>query len=551
MISDVALSPILSPIPADVSTGCLVKMDIAVSANLKPRPQIRRVQGRLAPLTVRFSYGQKKVRVLGSLSFPAGVAASRATTFGTPSSNTAPPTPSSGSASSGPFPSYFTASCPSASGFPATAPPSSASDATSQNTVSAGALPENYYSLDEPVSALPRQSSAPPSRKTKRSQIAALHNTTHNFEHNSTRSDGKGGTIASNPAVTNKTKRGKKALSNQLLWPSLVNIAAELLPYQRYLAGGKKNEAYTLKSQLRQWLLVLEAKNIPFVSHRAGGQLTLYVPALFSAMAVAEINEFSLEGVKQASFLPSRPWWLGAICLALCLLVWHLLRFGALAWVSLPSPPFPKEPGQWIVAFGLDVHRTMVRGEWWRLVTALTLHSDLRHLLSNILMGGAFFALLAGRVGFRFSLFLIIVGGVLGNGVSLFFKGPAVVSVGFSTSCFALLGIVGAYVFCDTTQVRLRHKDVVLLHAPRWFTPLAAGLALLAFLGGAGQPNTDFAAHASGAGMGFVLGGLAWYGEQQVIGKPVLADILATLLLLIGCGLVILAWWLALLALNY
>ena len=331
---------------------------------------------------------------------------------------------------------------------------------------------------------------------------------------------------------------------------SLVNITTNLLPYQRFLNSTQKKDGYFLKKQLRQWLLVLEAKKIPFLSCRMDGQLRLYVPALYSAMAVMEINEYSLEGTRQASFLPSRPWWFGAVCLTFCLLVWHLLRFDLLPFFSLPVPPFPSQPTEWPAAFGLDVHRTMVRGEWWRLITALTLHADGRHLLSNLLMGGAFFALLAGRIGFRRSFFLTMFGGAMGNAVSLFFKASAVVSIGFSTSCFALLGILGSYVFCDTAQVRLRHKEVELLHAPRWFTPLAAGLALLAFLGGAGQPNTDFAAHASGAGVGFVLGGLAWYGEQLTLGKVKLAKNLATILFLTACGALVLAWNYGLTAFN-
>lgn len=322
----------------------------------------------------------------------------------------------------------------------------------------------------------------------------------------------------------------------------MVNIAANLLPYQHFLNSSQKKDDYSLKKQLRQWLLVLEAKKIPFLSCRMDGQLRLYVPALYSTMAVTEINEYSLEGTRQASFLPSRPWWFGAACLTFCLFVWHLLRFDLLPFFSLPVPPFPSQPTQWPAAFGLDVHRTLVRGEWWRLITALTLHADGRHLLSNLLMGGAFFALLAGRIGFRRSFFLTILGGALGNAVSLFFKASAVVSIGFSTSCFALLGILGSYVFCDTAQVRLRHKEVELLHAPRWFTPLAAGLALLAFLGGAGQPNTDFAAHASGAGVGFVLGGVAWYVEQITLGKREVAKNLATALFLTACGALVLAW---------
>lgn len=325
-------------------------------------------------------------------------------------------------------------------------------------------------------------------------------------------------------------------------WPSLVNIAGDLMPYQKLLKAKQPIDPYSLKKHIRHWLLVLEARGIPFACCRSGKQLTLYVPAILSRMAILEINEFSLEGTKQASFLPSRPWWLGGICVALLLLIWHLLRFNSFAFVSLPSPPFPDSAAQWVPAFGLDTFRTATRGEWWRLATALTLHSDLRHLLSNLVVGGVFFALLAGRTGFRTCLFLAISGGILGNAIALFFKSSHIMSIGFSTSCFALVGALGAYVFCDMGHVKSRHRDIQLLHAPRWFTPIAAGLALLAMLGGAGQPNTDFIAHCTGMLMGFTMAIFTWFLGQLLAGKPRQNNYLSTLLCLLACGLLAGSW---------
>lgn len=469
-------------------------MDIVFSAQLKPRPQVRRQRG---SFLAQFSHLPRKIQVIGTLSYPAK---------------------SQGRGDSSLLSHAHAVSA--------------GSSVSAIDAVPKGGKP-SVEAVDSGVATVLLESTAssvpegglPPALPQEQGTLGA--------------------DCRKEVACSSKSPKlgGVWGLS-------LVNIATSLLSYQQCMETPKSSDGYALKKELRQWLLVLEAKEIPFLSCREGNQLRLYVPALYSRMAVAEINEYSLEGTRQASFLPSRPWWFGAACLIVCLFAWHLLRFHGFPFFSLPEPPFPSQPEQWPAAFGLDVHRTMVRGEWWRAITALTLHADGRHLLSNLLMGGAFFALLAGRIGFRRSFFLTVIGGALGNVISLLFKASAMVSIGFSTSCFALLGILGSYVFCDTAQVRLRHKEVELLHAPRWFTPLAAGLALLAFLGGAGQPNTDFTAHACGAGVGFVLGGIAWFGEQLTLGKPKLAKTIATALFLMACGMVAAAWSYGLAAFN-
>lgn len=326
----------------------------------------------------------------------------------------------------------------------------------------------------------------------------------------------------------------------------LCNIAPHVKAYTDFLQQGKSRDEYALKRLLRNWLLVLESRGIPFASCRQGAHCAVYVPVLFSQIARAELNEFAVEGRAEACLLPVKPCWWGGGVLALALWLWHVLRFNGFAFYSLPVPPFPIHSLAWAKAFALDTYAVLYHGEWWRTVTALGLHADLRHLLGNMLVGGAFFAALSGRTSLRMSFSLAVWSGFLGNMATLFFRPTSMVSIGFSTACFGLIGAFGAYVFCDMAHIRRLRKGIHILYASRWFTPLAAGLAFLAMLGGAGQPQVDFLAHCLGFGCGLFLGGGVWCLEQWAVGHPIKKSFLTNTLFILSLGLLSFAWFLGL-----
>jgi membrane associated rhomboid family serine protease len=158
--------------------------------------------------------------------------------------------------------------------------------------------------------------------------------------------------------------------------------------------------------------------------------------------------------------------------------------------------------------FGLDwfgagrLHTEAIRdGEWWRTITALTLHLDMEHLLGNLIVG-AVFGLIAGQLlGNGLAWFSILLGGALGNGVSALVQAPEHVAVGASTAVFAALGLWAAYVW-------RRRIDYQGRWAFRW-APVIAAVVLLAYTG-SGGPRTDVIAHLSGFAAGFGLG--VYYG---------------------------------------
>jgi membrane associated rhomboid family serine protease len=142
-------------------------------------------------------------------------------------------------------------------------------------------------------------------------------------------------------------------------------------------------------------------------------------------------------------------------------------------------------------------------GEWWRTVTALTLHWDLDHLGGNLAFG-AFFGFFIGRYLGRGIGWLAVLGAAtLANVLAALLLEPSHTSLGASTAVFAALGILTAYTW----------RRGYLRETPwRWrLAPIVAGVGLLAFTGAGGE-NTDVFAHLAGfmAGFGTGLGLARW-----------------------------------------
>jgi rhomboid protease GluP len=155
-------------------------------------------------------------------------------------------------------------------------------------------------------------------------------------------------------------------------------------------------------------------------------------------------------------------------------------------------------------AFGFDwlergrVDGELIRaGEWWRVLTALTLHGGVGHLLGNLGFG-ALFGGLAGRlVGSGVAWFAIAAAGAAGNALNTVLLESAHRSVGASTAVFAALGLLAGFVW----RARLMAQE-------RWayrLGPVVGGIALLAYTG-TGDAQTDIGAHLSGFLCGFAAG---------------------------------------------
>jgi membrane associated rhomboid family serine protease len=174
-------------------------------------------------------------------------------------------------------------------------------------------------------------------------------------------------------------------------------------------------------------------------------------------------------------------------------LLWALVVL-AVFWCQGAWPGTLEEAGI------LDTQAVFARGEWRRLVTALFLHVNVEHLISNVLSGIFVLASVITTIGRRRGWLLLALAAVAGNlaAAALNFPGPYQ-SLGASTAIFAGLGLL-------TGRANRVLRGPIRLH--RWramVTPLAAGLALLGLFG-AGGAHTDVGAHLAGFAAGLVLG---------------------------------------------
>jgi membrane associated rhomboid family serine protease len=141
----------------------------------------------------------------------------------------------------------------------------------------------------------------------------------------------------------------------------------------------------------------------------------------------------------------------------------------------------------------------LARGEGWRVFTALTLHADLLHLLSNLAFGALFGYPAARLFGPGVAWLLILLGGGLAYGVDALLHPPEHYLLGASTAVFTALGLIAAYGW----RRHMRDWTPWVRNA----SPLIAGVALLAFTGTGGE-NTDILAHFAGFIVGTAIGAL-------------------------------------------
>lgn len=181
-------------------------------------------------------------------------------------------------------------------------------------------------------------------------------------------------------------------------------------------------------------------------------------------------------------------------------------------------------------------------GEWWRVLTALTLHWDATHLMGN-LGAGALLGISAAQVwGSARAWLLIVSAAAIANLAEALLDLGGYVSAGASTAVFAALGLVAAHAWRSRGARTRTLRDWV---------PLIAGIALLGMFGAGAQdpaapaPVTDptnVLSHALGFAVGAVLGAAmaATRGERLINAIPQWLAALATF------AAVLAAWALAL-----
>jgi membrane associated rhomboid family serine protease len=157
-------------------------------------------------------------------------------------------------------------------------------------------------------------------------------------------------------------------------------------------------------------------------------------------------------------------------------------------------------PGRLEGAGALDAGAVFGRGEWWRIATALFLHADFGHLVSNEISGLFTFSAVVSTMGRRRGWLLLALASVTGNlAIVAVHHAVPYSSIGASTAIFAGLGLMSG------RAIRM------ILRAPQphpWrsvLVPLAAGATLLGLFG-AGGVEVDVGAHLTGFSAGVLWG---------------------------------------------
>ena len=137
----------------------------------------------------------------------------------------------------------------------------------------------------------------------------------------------------------------------------------------------------------------------------------------------------------------------------------------------------------------------IVAGEWWRTVTALTLHADAPHVVGNAAASVVLVGALSHQLGPGVGLALLLLAGAGGNALTAVAYGAHHNSVGASTAMFGAIGILAATRVVSRGRLPAARK--------RWMV-IAASLALLALLGT--SPDADLLAHLFGLLLGGAMG---------------------------------------------
>lgn len=248
-----------------------------------------------------------------------------------------------------------------------------------------------------------------------------------------------------------------------------------------------------------EWAVVLAAAAIPHRLRRRPDGWALIVPEPDAAAALESLDAYDRENAGESAERgdaesPPRPVTLAGVYVA-ALLVGVFAVTGSREGHS-----------EWFQHGSADATR-MVAGEWWRAVTALTLHADVPHLLGNAVACALLVTAVCQQLGPGVGLWLLLLAGAAGNALTAAVHRSGHVSVGASTVVFGAIGILAA--------LRILPPNRVVSRPGKWWVAVAASLVLLALLGTA--PNADLLAHVFGLLAGGAVGLL---GALTIRGMP-------------------------------
>ena len=281
-----------------------------------------------------------------------------------------------------------------------------------------------------------------------------------------------------------------------------------------------------------EWIAVLAAAGLDYRLSLDAGQWTIHIPYSQADAARSEIAAYVTDGstvddtgtgIEETRRVEGAdswsPAWVGGMLIAFY------------AWIG------PYSDGSALARGAAMDTNLAFGGEWWRMLTALTVHSGPTHLAGNVicllLFGYAVCQTFGGGLGWA----MILASGIAGNAAAGLVHGPDHISIGASTACFGALGILST---CQSVRNLRRHGFSRSIWSRIWI-PIGAGFALLTLLGTG--PQSDLMAHLFGFASGLVICvPMVWNGTPSLSPGGLRAFQLASLIV------VMTAWRLVLVA---
>lgn len=266
-----------------------------------------------------------------------------------------------------------------------------------------------------------------------------------------------------------------------------------------------------------EWATVLAASGTPYRLRARLDGWALIVAARDADAARAIIDAYDLENradstrARDAAATPVR----GAAAVGVAVAFLMIAFFAATGPRASRSAWFERGSGN---------AERILAGEWWRTVTALTLHADASHVAGNAAASAVLVGATSYELGSGVGLGLILLAGAAGNALTAFARGAPYDSVGASTAAFGAIGILAA------TQIASRARRSAA--RKRWIV-VVASLVLLALLGT--SPDADFLAHLFGLIAGGAVGAAASLAQRWPL-RPGAQWALAAGVLLIVVG---------------
>jgi len=297
----------------------------------------------------------------------------------------------------------------------------------------------------------------------------------------------------------------------------------------------------------REHELVLQAMGIPHGTMHADGALLLLVRTEDGLRALEQIERYERENVgwppREEVPAPISDGAVAIVVYAAVLLIVYAIDHG------LERSGAKRD----LWTTGAAVAGRIRAGQWWRAITALTLHTDVSHVIGNLLFGGVFGWILARSVGAGFAWAGFLLAGTIGNLLNAALQPADHVSIGASTGVFGALGIQVAFEWARRRETG----------ASKWRTwlPIAMGLALFLWLGTGGgsfsvtdtareterklteiTSRVDVMAHVTGAAVGLLVG-IVLAALRHKVSFRGRAQIVSGVLTIVGVAG---AWWIAL-----